>query len=124
LTHDENILHKAKFKPLSSGVLSDRTPTGTNKSALKNFMKQSKVLRFREKMENVKVWRNNSIAFASEHMSIMENPKADLVAITSDIDFKLIDQIEEEFEEHEKKMEQKARERALDKDSDYNKKKR
>ena len=67
MTNDENILHKAKFKPLSSAVISVKTHTGTNKSALKNFMKQSKVLRFREKMENVKLWRNNSIAFAYEH---------------------------------------------------------
>jgi hypothetical protein len=48
-------------------VLSDVTHTGTNKSALKNFMKQSTVLRYREKMENVKKWKNNSIAFAAEH---------------------------------------------------------
>ena len=54
----------------------------------------------------------------------MENPSADLVAMSNDIDFKLIDQIEEEFEEHEKKMEQKAREKALDNESDYNKIKR
>jgi hypothetical protein len=86
-------------------------------------MKQSKVLRFREKMENVKLWRNNSIAFATEHQTV-ENPTADLEAVICDIDFKLIDQIEEEFEEHEKKMERKARERAMDKDSDFNKKKR
>jgi hypothetical protein len=105
---------------MSSGYISDKTHTGTNKTALKKFMKQSKVLRFREKMENVKLWRNDSIAFATEHRTIIENPSADLI-ITSDIDFKLIDQIEEEFEEHEKKMEQKAREKALDKYSDYNK---
>lgn len=119
MTHDDKIPHNPK-----SGYLSDMTHTGTNKSALKNFMKKSKVLRFREKMENVKLWRNNSIAFAAENRSIMEAPSADLVAMTSDIDFKLIDQIEEEFEEHEKKMEKRARERALGEDSDFNKKKR
>jgi hypothetical protein len=117
--------HDSKPKPvLSSGVLSDVTHTGTNNTALKNFMKQSKVLRFREKMENVKLWRNNSIAFAAEHKSIVENPNSDLGQVISEIDVKLIDQIEEEFEEHEKKMEQRAREKAMDKDSDYNKKKR
>ena len=57
MTHDKNLLHQSKPKPvLSSGVLSDVTHTGTNRSALKNFMKKSKVLRFREKMENVKLW--------------------------------------------------------------------
>ena len=92
MTNDQSIPHYPKQKPtLSQGVLSDVTHTGTNKSALKNFMKQSKVLRFREKMENVKKWKNNSIAFAAEHKSIMDNPSADPIINTSEIDFKLID---------------------------------
>jgi len=123
MTRDLVIPHDQKPKlVLSSGVLSDVTHTATNKSALKNFMKQSKVLRFREKMQNVKLWRNNSIFFAAENGEVLENPQANTKV--SEIDHKLIEQIEEEFEEHEKKMEKRALEKAQDKDSDYHMKKR
>lgn len=87
MTNDENVGHKSKLKRLDSGVISDRTHTCTNRSALKSFMKKSKVLRYREKMENVKLWRNKSIAFAAEPRSIVDNPSSDLVAINSDINF-------------------------------------
>jgi hypothetical protein len=40
------------------------------------------------------------------------------------MDHKMIEQIEEEFDQHQLKMEKKAREKALDKDSDYIKHKR
>ena len=85
-------------------------------------MKQSKVLRFREKMQNVKLWRENSITFAAGDAQVLENPPSN--TNISDIDPKIIEQIEEEFDEHEKKMEKRALEKAQDKDSDYNMMKR
>lgn len=123
MTRDKAIPHDPKSKPvLSSGVLSDVTYTATNKSLLKNFMQKSKVLRFREKMENVKTWRDNSASFAAENKCSLENPLSN--TNISEIDQKMIEQIEEEFDQHQKKMEQNARERAQDKDSDYNRRKR
>lgn len=90
LTRDKAIPHDAKPKPvLSSGVLSDVTYTATNKSALKNFMKQSKVLRFREKMENVKLWRDASLTFAKENQAILERPQSN--TNVSEMDHKMIE---------------------------------
>ena len=39
-------------------------------------MNQSRVLRFREKMQNVKLWRNSAIAFAAENETLLEIPPA------------------------------------------------
>ena len=96
---DKAIAHDTKPKQvMSSGVLSDVAYTATNKSALKNFMKQSKVLRFREKMENVKLWRDTSLTFATENRKILEQPESN--TNVSEMDHKMVEQIEEEFDQH------------------------
>lgn len=62
-------------EPAGVDAVSDATAKDQNKrSALKHFMKQSRVLRFREKMHNVKLWRNSAIAFAAENESLLEIP--------------------------------------------------
>ena len=68
-------------------AVSDATAKEQNKrSALKQFMKQSRVLRFREKMQNVKLWRNSAIAFAAENESLLELPPAAVEPI-EEVDF-------------------------------------
>ena len=44
---------------------------------MRSFMKQSKVLRFSEKMHNVQVWRKNQINFAKEHGLTPTAPEMD-----------------------------------------------
>ena len=61
-------------------------------------MKQSKVLRFREKMENVKLWRDTSLTFATENRKILEQPESN--TNVSEMDHKMVEQIEEEFDQH------------------------
>ena len=55
-------------RPGGGGFLSDATAGIQNqRTALRHFVKQSKVLRFRDKMHNVRNWCNNSIDFSLEH---------------------------------------------------------
>ena len=42
--------------------------------ALHSFVKQSKYLRFREKMKNVKMWKIESMNFAEKNQEIVEFP--------------------------------------------------
>ena len=37
-------------------------------------MKKSKVLRFREKMNNVRMWKENALIFFENNGSMIENP--------------------------------------------------
>jgi hypothetical protein len=106
MTHTNCVPHypKSKLVNLSSGVLSEMTHAGTNNPALKKFMIRSKILRHREKMDNVKQWRNNSIACAAEHRSIVENPPEQSNMGSNEVDFERIGQIEDEFDELEQKM--------------------
>jgi hypothetical protein len=70
---------------------SDITAKDQNKrSALKQFMRKSRVLRFREKMQNVKLWRTNSILFAADNSYMIELP-AEADGPIDEIDFKMID---------------------------------
>lgn len=64
--------------PGGGGFLSDATAGIQNqRTALRHFVKQSKVLRFRDKMHNVRNWCNNSIDFSLEHPELVENPSKD-----------------------------------------------
>ena len=56
-------------------------------------------------MQNVKLWRNNSIAFAAENICV-EQPNVCNEAI-DEVDLKMIDLIEREFTDYERKMNQK-----------------
>lgn len=66
------------------------------RTALRYFMKQSKVLRFDEKMHNVENWCNNSIDFSIVHPELVEKPKDD-GKIEKVADFNYIHRIEQEF---------------------------
>lgn len=59
-------------------------------------MKQSRVLRFREKMQNVKLWRNSAIAFAAENETSLELPPAAEGPI-EEVDFETLALVEKEF---------------------------
>ena len=74
-------------------------------------------------MQNVKLWRNGSIAFAAENNAIIELPP-DADGPIDEIDFKMIEQIENEFFEHEKKMYEAARQQAYEKDKDLHKRRK
>ena len=45
-----------------------------HRTALKHFMKESKVLRFRDKMTNVKNWCNNQHEYADQNNFQIDNP--------------------------------------------------
>ena len=85
-------------EPAGVDAVSEATAKDQNKrSALKHFMKQSRVLRFREKMQNVKLWRNSAIAFAAENESLLEIPPSAEEAI-EEVDLETIAQVEKALE--------------------------
>ena len=45
--------------------------------ALKSYVKKSKVLRFRDRMHNVRVWKRNCYKFQEKHPEKVDNPPVD-----------------------------------------------
>jgi len=88
--------------------------------AMNNYIKNSKFLRFREKMKNVTHWKRYQIDFAQKHFDLIQDPfKDEEVFMQNDkIDMEKIEQIDKEFEELENKMEQLAKQKAMEKESD------
>jgi len=78
---------------------------------MNNYIKNSKYLRFKEKMKNVTHWKRYQIDFAQKHLELIQDPfKDEEVFMQNDkIDMVKIEQIDKEFEELENKMDQLAK---------------
>lgn len=89
--------------------LNEESEENKMRIALKQFMKRSKVLRFRDRMSNVRLWKMNSIAYAQKHQDVIENPSlVTLPNYTSPVQVTELCQqqelIEREFKEHERRL--------------------
>ena len=88
---------------------SEDTEDYNKRVALKQFVKESKVLRFKDRMANVRLWKNNSIAYAQRHRMMIENPTLETEPnYTSPVQVTELCQqqesIEKEFKELEKRL--------------------
>jgi len=80
-SHKYSMVEKEKHDKgaINLGVMSDTSlhQTAGNKIALKKFFKDSKNLRYREKIKNVMQWRSNQLEFANKYKDQLKDPALD-----------------------------------------------
>ena len=101
--HTYSVVEKDK-SAINLGVMSDTSlhQNAGHRIALKKFFKDSKNLRYREKIKNVMQWRSNQLEYAQRNKELLMDPALDEQNqnLNEELTPERIEMIENEFLEH------------------------